>query len=186
MWLVWTVTAASAVVATSCVILLRDDWRVAPRGWQCLAGSGVALALGGLGFIIRFWQPLPGPYIANELYPLGPYVNAWAVSFGFMWLAYGLAFVTLALRGQRSFKIWLAMIATWILAWLPHAIIVLGFLTAGENERSLELYRGWAAEWRGLLALSVSGLILVGHLGLSLAGFVLTGRALLRDNKTPA
>ncbi len=165
-------------------MLLRQDWRVAPRGWQCLAGAGVTLSFGGLGFIVRFWEPLPGPYVANELYPLGPYVNAWAVSFGFMWLAFGLAFVALALRGHRTINTWLAMMAAWILAWVPHGLIVVGFLAAGANERSVELYRGWASEWNGLLALSVSGLILVAHLGLSTVGFVLTGRALLRDNAT--
>ncbi len=118
MWLVWTVTACAAALAAGCVILLREDWQAAPRGWKFLAGSGLALSLGGIGFIVRFWEPVAGPYVANELYPLGPYVNAWAVSFGFMWLAFGLAFVTMALRGERSGGTWLAMIVAWVLAWL--------------------------------------------------------------------
>jgi hypothetical protein len=143
----------------------------------------VALLLGGLGFIVRFWEPLPGPYTANDLYPLGPYVNTWAVSFGFMWLAFGLAFVVLALRGERSTRTWLALLAAWILAWMPHVIIGVGFLAAGRNESSVQLYRDWASQWPGLLRLWVSGLILVIHFGLSAVGFILTGRALLRRNR---
>ena len=131
MWLVWSVTALAAAVATACIILVLEDWRSAPRGWQFLAGSGVTLSLGGLGFIVRFWEPLPGPYTANELYPLGPYVNTWAVSFGFMWLAFGVAFAVLALRGKRSTKTWLVLLTVWALAWMPHAIIGVGFLVAG-------------------------------------------------------
>ena len=180
MWIVWSVTALAAALVAVPLVLLREDWRTAPRGWQFLAGSGVALALGGLGFIVRFWEPLPGPYRANELYPLGPYVNAWAVSFGFMWLAFGLLFVGLALRGPRTPVTWLILVVAWVVAWIPHGIIGIGFAAAGGNEASVQLYRDWASEWPGLLRLSASALILLAHLGLSTVGFALTSRALLR------
>ena len=180
MWIVWGVTALSVGLVAVPLVLLREDWRTAPRGWQILAGSGVALALGGLGFIVRFWEPLPGPYRANELYPLGPYVNAWAVSFGFMWLAFGLVFVVLALRGPRTPVTWLTLVVAWVVMWIPHGIIGIGFAAAGGNEVSVQLYRDWASEWPGLLRLGASALILLAHLGLSTVGFALTGRALLR------
>ena len=163
MWLVWSVTLLSAGLLCACLFLLRKDLRDAPRAWQLLAASGVPLALGGLGFIVRFWEPLPGPYRVNELYPLGPYLNAWAVSFGFMWLAFGLAFYTLALRAPRTPRTWVVLLVAWLLAWLPHGIIAVGFLLAGDIQPSAQLYRTWAAEWAGLIELAASAVILLSH-----------------------
>ena len=165
------------------VVALRRDLAGAPRGWQLLACSGIPLALGGLGFVVRFWKPTPGPYLANRMYPLGPYLNAWAVSFGFMWLAFGLVFFALALQGSRSWRTWLLLLVAWFLAWLPHGIIGIGFAAAGSNQPSIDLYRNYAAHWRGLLRLSVSSFILLTHFGLALVGFARTGRALWRAGK---
>ena len=177
---VWTISSLSLLFVAVCVRLLWDDLRTAPRSWQLLAASGLPLSLGGLGFIVRFWQPLPGPYQANESYPLGPYLNAWAVSFGFMWLAFGLVFFALALRTPRTGRLWLALLAGWVLAWLPHGIIGVGFALAGSNRPSVEFYRTWASKWPGLLVLATSALILVAHFGLALWGFVRTGLELRR------
>lgn len=178
MWVVWIIAALSGALIAACVVMLRRDLRAAPRGWQLLASSGIPLALGGLGFIVRFWEPLPGPYLANQVYPLGPYVNAWAVSFGFMWLAFGLTFFALALHAPRTGRTWWVLFTAWFLAWLPHGIIGLGFAAAGSNEPSVRLYRTWAAEWPGLLQLCASALILLAHFGLGAVGFASTGRAL--------
>ncbi len=163
MTVVWTVASLSAHFVAVCVLLLWSDLRAAPRSWQLLAGSGLPLALGGLGFILRFWQPLPRPYRANESYPLGPYLNAWAVSFGFMWLAFGLVFLALALRTPRTGWLWLVLLAAWVLAWLPHGVIGIGFAWAGSNRPSVELYRTWASRWPGLIVLGTSSLILLVH-----------------------
>ena len=184
MWLVWSVTGLAAALAAGCVLMLREDLRRAPRSWRMLACSGIPLALGGLGFIIRFWEPSPGPYRANELYPLGPYLNAWAVSFGFMWLAFGLAFYALALRAPRTWPTWCLLLAAWFLAWLPHGIIGLGFALAGSNEPSIRLYREWASAWPGFIRLCASAAILLAHFGLSGFGFVATGRTLRRSPGT--
>jgi hypothetical protein len=151
MLLVWAVSAASVALFVFCIRLLWSDWRITPRNWQILAASALPLAIGGVGFIIRFWKPLPGPYRANESYPLGPYLNAWAVSFGFMWLAFGLVFFVLALRVPRTPRLGVALLVAWILAWLPHGIIGIGFALAGSNQPSIALYRGWASRWPGLL-----------------------------------
>ena len=180
MTVVWTVTSLSALLVVVSVGLLWNDLRAAPRSWQLLATSGLPLALGGLGFILRFWQPLPGPYRANESYPLGPYLNAWAVSFGFMWLAFGLVFFALSLRTPRTGRSWLVLVAGWILAWVPHGIIGIGFAWAGSNRLNVELYRTWASGWLGLIVLGTSALILVAHFGLALCGFVRTGLELRR------
>ena len=184
MGIVWSVAALSVGLVGACVLMARADWRAAPRGWRVLAGSGIPLALGGLGFVVRFWQPLPGPYRANEVYPLGPYVNAWAVSFGFMWLAFGLVFYALALRPRHTARSWWLLLVAWALAWLPHGIIGIGFAVAGANDPSIRLYRSWASEWPGLLRLCASAVILLAHFGLAIAGFGVTGRALWRQDRS--
>lgn len=183
MWLVWFVSAVSAGLVCACLIVLREDWRAAPPAWKLLAASGVPLAFAGLGFIIRFWEPSTGPFRANELYPLGPYLNAWAVSFGFMWLAFGLAFYGLALRAAHTGRTWLTLLVAWALAWIPHAIIGIGFALGGDMNASMRLYRDWASQWPGLTQLIVGALILFGHFALSLLGFGLTGKVVLYQRR---
>jgi len=134
--------------------------------------------------VVRFWEPLPGPYRANELYPLGPYLNAWAVSFGFMWLAFGLVFYSLALRPPYTARSWSLLLVAWGLAWLPHGIIGIGFAIAGANEASVRLYRDWASDWPGLLRLCASAVILLAHFGLAIAGFGAIGRKLRRHARS--
>jgi len=180
MWVVWTVAAVSAALIAICLLVLRRDVQSAPRAWQVLAASGVPLALGGLGFLVRFWEPLSGPYLANDRYPLGPYLNAWAVSFGFMWLAFGLVFFALAVLAAPTRRLWCTLVIAWFVAWLPHGIIGVGFAVAGSNEASVQLYQDWGSRWPGLLRLCASALILVAHFGLALVGFALTGRAVWR------
>jgi len=181
MWAVWLVTGLAAVLFAIPTLFLWPDLRRAPRSWQLLAASGLPLALGGLGFAARFWEPTTGPYRANELYPFGLYLNAWAVSFGFMWLAFGLVFFGCALRAPRTGRTWLALLVAWILAWVPHAIIGIGFLAAGSNQPSIDLYRASGSRWTGLLTLVSGSLVLLLHFGLSVLGFILTGLALRRD-----
>jgi len=186
MVVVWAVWSFSALLAAVCVGLLWKDLRAAPRSWQLLAAAGLPLALGGLGFILRFWHPLPGPYLANKSYPLGPYLNTWVVSFGFMWLAFGLVFFALAIRTPRTGRLWLALFVGWIFAWVPHGIIGIGFALAGSNEPSVEFYRDWASRWPGLINLGSSALIMFAHFGLALWGFVQTGLELRRESSPSA
>ncbi len=180
MVLVWSVSGLCAAVVVSCVGLLRSDFRAAPRSWRWLAVSGLPLALAGLGLVLRFWRPLPGPYLANESYPLGPYVNSWAVSFGFMWLAYGLAFFALAILAPRHARAWAILLVTWVLAWLPHLLIGIGFAMAGSNRPSVGIYRAWASSWPGLFVLAGSALALLLHFGFAACGFSLTARHIRR------
>jgi hypothetical protein len=183
MWVFWAISALSAGLVATCIALLRKDWGSAPRSWKLLAGSAIPLAIGGLGFIIRFWEPSGGPFRANELYPLGPYLNAWAVSFGFMWLAFGLTFYAFALRAPHTGRTWFTLLIAWFLAWVPHGIIGIGFAAAGDNEASVRLYQDWASRWLGMAQLGASALILFGHFALSVLGFALTGKALLQRRR---
>ena len=180
--MVWLVATFSTILTAVSVVLLRPDLRAAPLAWRLLGASGLPLALGGLGFIVRFWEPLPGPYLANAVYPLGPYVNAWAVSFGFMWLAFGLVFTALALRAPRSWLTWWILAVAWLLAWIPHGVIGIGFALAGSNAPSIRLYRDWASEWTGFVVLCSGALLLLAHFGLSAAGFIGTGWSLWRQH----
>jgi len=171
MWTIWTL---SALAVSAAIVILWPQLRAAPRSWQVLAASGLPLLLAGLGFVLRFWQPLAGPYIANKSYPLGPYLNTWAVSFGFMWLAFGLIFFSLALQTPRTTRLWLTLLIAWGLSWLPHGIIGVGFAVAGSNEPSVEVYRSWASRWPGLMVLATSALTMLAHFALAIIGFVLT------------
>ena len=184
MWTVWLVIGLALAIFAATTVMLWPDLRAAPRGWQLLGASGLPLALGGLGFAIRFWDPTPGPYLANELYPFGTLLNAWAVSFGFMWLAFGLAFFAFAVRGRHSGRTWLALLVAWVLAWLPHGVIGIAFAVAGSNQPSIELYREWGSEGGGFLTLVASSVILLAHFVLSVLGFALSGFDLRRRTGT--
>jgi hypothetical protein len=183
MWAVWLVTGFAAALLAIPTIRLWPDLRRAPRGWQLLAASGLPLALGGLGFVVRFWEPTAGPYRVNELYPFGAYVNAWAVSFGFMWLAFGLAFFASALRVPPTGRTWLALFAAWLLAWIPHGVIGIGFLGAGSNQPNIDIYRAWGSRWTGFLTLASGSTVLLLHFALSITGFIWTGLDLRRDRQ---
>jgi hypothetical protein len=144
--------------------------------------SSLPLSLTGINFILRFWAPTAGPYRANELYPHGNHWQAWAVSFGFAWLAFGLLFAGLALLGARDSTrlVWGILLASWVLCWLPHGLIGVAFAWAGGNAPSVEAYRKWAVAPPGFLLLLFNALCLLAHFGLSFVGFFLTGMELRR------
>lgn len=187
MWAVWLVSAAAAAAFLATLAALRADFRAASRAWRLLALSGIPLALGGLGFVVRFWRPTPGPYLANSLYPFGPYLNTWAVSFGFTWLAFGLLFFSLAVTVARepSRPRWASLLVAWLLCWLPHFVIGVGFAWAGQNAPSLRVYRDWAADPAGLLVLGTGSAILLAHGACSTLGFIATGREVWRTRPDP-
>ena len=186
MWTIWIVVGISAFLFTAALLPLWPTWRAASRPWQLLACSGIPLALGGLGFAVRFWHPTAGPYLANVRYPFGSHLNAWAVSFGFMWLAFGLLFFLAACAAPHTTRIWFGLLGAWCLAWLPHVVIGVAAAAAGGNAPSVERYRQWGSRSSGALILLSSAIILVLHLGLSLLGFVLTARELRQHRSETA
>lgn len=181
-----TIGVALLVVLVS-LIWLRSAYHASTLGWRLLGWSGIALSLGGVGFILRFWKPTEGPYLANQVYPYGGHLNAWAVSFGFTWLAFGLLFFGLATLGAREARVtvWLTLLAVWMLCWLPHGVIGVAFAWAGSNEPSIRIYRDWGSDLSGFLVLLQGAVIIVAHFSLSLLGFLLTGRELLRQRSGP-
>jgi len=154
--------------------------------WQLLGYSGVPLAAGGLGFILRFWHPTPGPYMANSVYPFGPHLNAWAVSFGFMWIGYGLLFTFVCFHAAHEHrkKAWALLLVSWFLAWLPHGVIGVAFAVAGANRESIDFYARWASDRSGFLLLLRGALIMFSHFALAIGGFVATGLQIMKSRST--
>lgn len=111
--------------------------------------------------------------------PSGP----WAVSFGFMWVAFGVLFSALAVlapasatdaRGARQAV--LALLATWVFCWAPHLIIAVAVAVGGMDSRSMARYGAWASRPAGALTLSTDGVLLARPFLLSASGFVLAFR----------
>ena len=186
-------TLATVLGLVGCVVLaLRHRYTRRATGWQLLALAGWPLILAGAIFILRFWTPTPGPYLANTRYPFGDHLAAWAVSFGFTWIAFGLLFATLAVlapaaatdaRGARL--AWLSLLTTWTLCWLPHGIIGVAVALGGADPDSVTRYADWAARPLGTLTLVADGALLVLHAGLSITGFILAGREVWRRTIPP-
>lgn len=102
MWAVWIAVSISILIAFAVLTAFLPAFRAAPLSWRLLSASGIPLSITGVNFIIRFWHPTAGPYLANELYPFGNHLQTWAVSFGFAWLAFGLLFTVFALSASSN------------------------------------------------------------------------------------
>ena len=177
MWAIWLVVSVT-ILLTLCVLTgLLPAFRGAAASWRVLSASAIPLGVGGINFIVRFWKPTAGPYLANKLYPYGDHLHAWAVSFGFASLAFALLFVALTLLASRqaTWLAWTVLLAAWLIYWLPHGLIALAFTWAGQNRASLEIYQKWASKPGGLVLLIFNALTLLAHFGLSVIGFIMTG-----------
>jgi len=173
----------AAVIYLAVLAVLLRPLAAAPRSWRILAWSGIPLGLGGLGFAARFWHPSAGPYVANRVYPFGGHLNAWAVSFGFTWMAFGLLFTGAAvLASKHPGRMWWTLLfASWILCIWPHGIIAIAFAWNGAHRESLGIYRRWGSDPIGFTTLLSSSLITLWHFGFSIVGFLTTGREVARN-----
>jgi len=177
--------SGAAAIYLVLLFLIARRLAAAPLSWRILAWSGVPLALGGFGFAARFWNPSAGPYVANRLYPFGGHLQAWAVSFGFTWVALGLLFTgaVLFVWRQAGWLSWTLLLSSWLLCWWPHAIIGIAFAWNGANQQSADSYRQWASNPVGLTVLVTGAVTLVWHFAFSLVGFIATGRAVFRGRE---
>jgi hypothetical protein len=180
MWILWITVSATVLIVLCIWAVFLPAFRRALVGWRLLSASGLALSVMGFNFVIRFWKPTAGPYRVNELYPYGSYLHAWAVSFGFAWIAFGFLFAGLALLGSRSASrvVWVTLLTSWLICWLPHGVIVLAFAWAGQNAQNVHSYRQWASDLAGFSLLLANALMLLAHFGFSLGGFILSAREL--------
>jgi len=167
------------------LFLIGRQLAAAPLPWRILGWSGVPLALAGFGFVARFWNPTAGPYVANRVYPFGGHLQAYAVSFGFTWVAFGLIFTGAVLLAWRhlGWLSWILLFSSWLLCWWPHAIIGIAFAWNGANRESVHIYRQWGSNPIGLTVLVNGTVILAWHFAFSVIGFIGTGRALFRARK---
>ncbi|OGO65216.1 MAG: hypothetical protein A2030_03320 [Chloroflexi bacterium RBG_19FT_COMBO_50_10] len=91
-------------------------------GWRLLALSGLWFIPSGAILIWMSWHPTPGPYVIGERYPYGTLSEAWQVSLGFGWVAFGLLFFGMALLGEqwKSRWLWFSLLISTILVLFPH------------------------------------------------------------------
>jgi len=189
-WLVVLTLAGALGLSAGAMLALRIAYRTVPLGWRLLAHAGWPLSLAGAIFVWRFWVPTDGPYRANVRYPFGTHLNAWAVSFGFIWIAFGLLFTALAVLAPRATgarPAWLALFAAWVVCWLPHGVIAAGFAFGGIDPSSVTDYQAFGANPVGAAILIVDALLLLLHAIFSVSGFVIAGRPVWRsDSAGPA
>lgn len=190
-WVVITLAGAFAT-ALGVVVALRQNYQHQQIGWRLLAHAGWPLVLAGAVFVVRFWTPTSGPYLANSRYPFGDHLAAWAVSFGFTWMAFGLLFGASALlaptaaTSPRAGRVaWLALLAAWALCWLPHGLIGVAVALGGLEPVSVDRYAEWAARPLGTVTLAADAVLLILHFSCATAGFIVTGRQVWRSTPRP-
>lgn len=84
---------------------------------------------GGLVWILK-WKPSVGPYMVGERYPFGNYIEAWEVSMGFAFLAFGILFsgaVVLVSQLKQRWA-WNGLLLSWLLLMFPHAAIAIALM----------------------------------------------------------
>jgi hypothetical protein len=185
----WGVAIVATVAASAYLIVLRlvtRDLKHSTLPWHLLAWSGIPLALSGLAFAVRFWRPSSGPYVANRLYPFGGHLQAWAVSFGFTWLAFGLLFTgaVVYVSRRQGWRTWTLLVTSWSLCWLPHAVIGIGFTFHGAHRQSVRIYGEWWNDPAGAIILASGSFLLLWHFVFSIAGFAGTAVEIRRRART--
>ena len=97
-------------------------------GWRLLSLWGAAFLLVGIGFVLS-WRPTPGPYREAVVYPFGGELQAWQVTVGFDWLAFGVLFAGAVLAAARlkSRWLWTVVLLSVTLIAFPHVVIGLAF-----------------------------------------------------------
>lgn len=171
----------SVVVLAGSLLVLRPSFATQRLPRRLLAYAGWPLALVGAIFVLRFWHPTAGPYEADVRYPFGGFANAWAVSFGFAWMACGVLLSSLALLAPPapSAAVYWVLLTTWGLCWLPHGVIGVAVLLDGMTASSAIRYEQWAARPLGAVVLGFDAILLILHFGMAVTGFVMEGRALV-------
>lgn len=124
-----------------------------PSGWRLLWLSGVLFVPGGLVWLLK-WQPTLGPYMVGQSYPFGDHVQAWEVSMGFAFVAFGVVFSAATVLAARIRERWAlhGLLLGWFLLMFPHMLIGLTFflddpslLNMGVARYAIPFSAGWFA-----------------------------------------
>lgn len=176
MWTVWLTVGVAVLVVIGLLAGLLPLLRRAPSSWRLLSVSGIILGIFGIIWVLRAWEPTAAPYRVAERYPFGSHLQAWQVSFGFTWLAFGVLFFCLALLVSRGPTVvgWLTLLVSWMVCMLPHVIVALAVAWAGENTTDVVDLRERASEPKFGLIVSTA-LATLTFLGSSVGGFIWTG-----------
>lgn len=157
-------------VLTSVVVEMRGALQMARRkpllsGQNLLSIAGLGFIPAGIILILLSWHPTPGPYRVGGRYPYGGSLEAWQVSMGFAFVAFGVLFVAgiAAAVRLKSRRLWGAMLAAYVLVWFPHAFLGAAFFL---DDPSLAALQSWA----GVVPLILLWMAMV------IAGFALTWR----------
>ena len=69
-------------------------------------------------------------YMVGERYPFGTDLQSWEVSMGFAFIGFGVLFAgasILAYKAKNKWA-WIALLLSWALIMLPHALIAISFM----------------------------------------------------------
>jgi len=98
-------------------------------GWKMLWFSGIMFVPGGILWLTR-WKPSLGPYMVGERYPFGTDLQSWEVSMGFAFIGFGVLFAGVSILAYKAKNkwAWIALLLSWALIMLPHALIAISFM----------------------------------------------------------
>ncbi len=182
MGLQWGILGPTLLLLLVLTFLYADRFRAAKASWRLLSLSGCFVSAFGFVWILRGWNPTPGPYRISEVYPFGTHLQAWQVTFGFTWLAFGfLFFVAVLFAASRPSRFaWATLLASWLVCMLRHAAIAVALAWAGEGTiETVDLSNRLPVETQpGLLGATAAVALL--FFSSSLGGFLWTAWQLRR------
>lgn len=111
-------------------------------GWGLLYFAGFGYIPGGILLVMLSWEANPGPYEIGMSYPYGDYLNAWLVTNGFAFIAFGLLFIGIveAACRFRSRYLWIFALFGFLLIWFPHAFMGFAFILTDPTLESLSAW----------------------------------------------
>ncbi len=176
MWFQWGILAPTLLLLLVLTFLYVDRFRAAKASWRLLSLSGWFLSAFGLVWILRAWNPTPGPYRISEVYPFGNHLQAWQVTFGFTWLAFGFLFfiAVLSAASRPSRLAWVTLLASWLVCMLPHVAIAIALAWAGVGTiETVDLSKRLPVETQPVLIAATAAVAFL-FFSSSLGGFLWT------------
>jgi len=124
--------------------------------------AGLGYVPGGILLILTSWRATPGPYEIGLRYPFGGPLEAWQVTTGFAFVAYGIGFAGLVHAHSRtgSRPLWAVLALSFGVMWLPHLLIGSAFLAGDPTAATLGPWKAYLPAILVWMAVSAVGLIM--------------------------